>query len=36
MVPAIPSELVTSAAQMMIYFVTVVASVVSFLLTARA
>ncbi len=36
MVPVIPTELATSAAQMLVYFVTLVASVVSFLLTVRA
>ena len=34
--PVIPQELMTSAAQMLVYVFTVVASLVSFLMTARA
>lgn len=35
MPPVYPPELMTSAAQMVIYFVTVVAGLVSFMMTAR-
>jgi hypothetical protein len=34
--PVIPPEMTSSAAQMLLYFVTVVAALVSFMMTARA
>ncbi len=36
MYPVIPAEMVSSAVQLAIYFVTVVTALVSFLMTARA